>query len=194
MGLSEGEALSLGLLLEWPSALDSRLLLLELHPLTIELLLHLAMTGVEFFFALLQFRLLLGNLLLEDHLHLSLHLGKLLLVEGTLLLLLDGGIDLLEDAGVLRHAHGDELVGTVVLVEVVVGVLLELLHVSADKHLSELDEVAVLLVVHLDDTPRVATATDLAAIGGGDLVSSTDHGEGNLGEDLVVLGNGLLVV
>jgi hypothetical protein len=66
--------------------------------------------------------------------------------------------------------------------------------VGADKHLSELDEVAVLLVVHLDDTPRVATASDLTAIGSGDLVSGTDNREGNLGEDLVVLRNGLLVV
>jgi hypothetical protein len=60
--------------------------------------------------------------------------------------------------------------------------------------LSKLDEVAVLLVVDLNDTPGVRTATDLAAVCAGDLISSTDNGERNLGHDLVVLGNGLLVV
>jgi hypothetical protein len=73
-------------------------------------------------------------------------------------------------------------------------VLLELLHVGADEHLAELDKVAVLLVVHLDDTPGVATAADLAAVGVGDLVIGTDNSEGDLGHDLVVLGDGLLVI
>jgi hypothetical protein len=72
--------------------------------------------------------------------------------------------------------------------------LLELLHVGTDEHLPQLDEIAVLLVIHLDDTPRVATTADLAAIGSGDLIRSANNGEGNLGHDLVVLGNGLLVI
>jgi hypothetical protein len=66
--------------------------------------------------------------------------------------------------------------------------------VGADQHLAQLDEVAVLLVVDLDDTPGVATAADLTAIGSGDLGVGTDNGERNLGHDLLVLGNGLLVV
>ena len=53
---------------------------------------------------------------------------------------------------------------------------------------------SLLLVVDLNDTPRVATATDLATFGSGDLGVGTDNGEGNLVHDLVVLGNGLLVV
>jgi hypothetical protein len=73
-------------------------------------------------------------------------------------------------------------------------VLLELLHVCADQHLAKLDEVAVLLVVDLDDTPGVAATADLAAFGSGDLSVGTDNSEGNLGHDLVVLSNGLLVV
>jgi hypothetical protein len=52
----------------------------------------------------------------------------------------------------------------------------------------------VLLVVDLDDTPGVATTTDTAAIGGGDLGVGTNDGEGHLRHDLLVLGNGLLVV
>ena len=50
------------------------------------------------------------------------------------------------------------------------------------------------LVVDLDDTPGVATAADLTAFRSGDLGVGTDNGEGNLVHDLVVLGNGLLVV
>jgi hypothetical protein len=66
--------------------------------------------------------------------------------------------------------------------------------VGADEHLAELDEIAVLLVVHLDDTPRIATTADLAPIGVGDLVVSANNGEGDLGHDLVVFGDRLLVI
>ena len=160
----------------------------------LQLLLHLSVASVQLLLALLKFGLLFSDLLLEDHLHLGLHLSELLFVERTLLLLLDGRVDLLENAGILRDAHSDQLVCPIVLVKVVVGVLLELLHVSANEHLAQLDEVAVFLVVHLDDTPRVATTTDLASISVGDLVGGANNGEGNLGEDLVVLRNGLLIV
>jgi hypothetical protein len=152
------------------------------------------MASIQLLLALLQFALLLGNLLLEDHLHLCLHLGELLLVQAALLLLLDSWVDLLEHARVLCNTHSGELLGTVVLVERVVGVLLELLHVRADKHLAELDEVAVLLVVNLNDTPRVTTSADLAAIGAGDLGGGSDNCERNLGQDLVVLGNRLVII
>jgi hypothetical protein len=52
--------------------------------------------------------------------------------------------------------------------------------VSADEHLAELDKVAVLLVVDLDDTPGVRTATDGAAVGGLDAVVGTDDSERDL--------------
>lgn len=192
---SEGEAtLLLGRLVDGPSALDAGLLLLELLALAVELLLHFAVTGVELLLALLELALLLGDLLLEDHLHLELHLGELLLVQRALLLLLNGRVDLFEDARVLGDAHGSELLGAVVLVEEIVGVLLQLLHVRANEHLAQLDEVAVLLVVDLNDTPGVAAATDLAAFGSGDLVVGADNSERHLGHDLVVLGDSLFVV
>ena len=72
--------------------------------------------------------------------------------------------------------------------------LLQLLHVCANKHLAQLDKVAVLLVVDLNDTPGVATAADLATFGSGDLGVGTDNGKGDLVHNFVVLGNGLLVV
>ena len=170
------------------------LFLLEFCSLALELVLHLTMTGVELLFALLELALLFVHLLLEDHLHFGLHLGQLLLVQSALLFLLHGRVDLLEHAGVLRHTHLNELVGTVVLVQEVVGVLLELFHVGADQHLSQLDKVAVLLIVDLDDTPGVATATNFATVSSGHLVVGTDNSEGNLGHDLLVLGDGLLIV
>ena len=192
--LTERESLSLSLFFDRPATFEAGFLFLQLLALTLELILHLAMSSVQLVFALFQLALLLCHLLLEDHLHLRLHLGELLLVEGALLLLLDRRVDLLEHAGVLGHAHLGKLVGAVVLVQHVVGVLLELLHVGADQHLAELDEVAVFLVVDFDHTPGVATTAHLAAIRGGDLVVGAHHGEGNLGHNLLVLGNRLLVI
>jgi hypothetical protein len=60
--------------------------------------------------------------------------------------------------------------------------------------LTKLNEVTVLLVVDLDDTPRVGTTADLATIGASDLVVGTNDSERNLGHDLVVLGDCLLIV
>ena len=64
----------------------------------------------------------------------------------------------------------------------------------ANEHLAELDEVTVLLVINLNDTPWVTTTADLAAIGAGDLGSGTDNSERNLGQDLVVLSNGFIII
>jgi hypothetical protein len=72
--------------------------------------------------------------------------------------------------------------------------LLELFHVCADKHLAQLDEVAVFLVVDFDDTPWVATAADLATIRGSNFSVRANYGEGDLGHDFLVLRNSLLVV
>jgi hypothetical protein len=66
--------------------------------------------------------------------------------------------------------------------------------VGSDEHLAQLDEIAVLLVVDLNETPGVFASTDLAAIGAGDLRVGSDNSEGNLRHDLVVLRDGLVVV
>ena len=75
-----------------------------------------------------------------------------------------------------------------------VGVLLELLHVRSDQHLSQLDEVAVLLVINLDDTPWIASSTDFTSIGAGNLGVGTNNGERDLRHDLIVLGNVLIII
>ena len=115
-------------------------------------------------------------------------------MECALLLLLDSWVDLLEDTWILCDTHGGELLGSVVLVQGVVGMLLQLLHVCADEHLAQFDEVAVLLIVDLDDTPWVLTSTNLTTIGAGDLRVGPNNCEWNLGHDLVVFGNSLFVV
>ena len=64
-------------------------------------------------------------------------------------------LDLLEDGRVLRDAHAEQLLRAPLLVQNVVGVLAELLHVRADEHLAKLDKVAVVFIVDLNHTPRV---------------------------------------
>ena len=152
------------------------------------------MSSVELLFTLLKLALLLRHLLLEDHLHLALHLGQLLFMEGALFLLLDRRVDLLEDAGILLNTHLRQLVGSVILVQRVVRVLLELLHVRADEHLPQLDKVAVLLVVNLDDTPGVAASAHFATFRAGDLGICTHNCEGDFGHNFLVFRNRLLIV
>lgn len=76
---------------QWPAILDLSLLLLEIQPLFFQGLLHLPMPRVEFLLRLLQLGLLFLHLLLENHLHLGFHLGKLGFVEHTLFLHAQGG-------------------------------------------------------------------------------------------------------
>ncbi len=65
---------------------------------------------------------------------------------------------------------------------------------SADEHLAELDEVTMLLVVNLNNTPWVTASADLATIRAGDLGRGSNDSERNLGEDLIVLGDSLIIV
>jgi hypothetical protein len=60
--------------------------------------------------------------------------------------------------------------------------------------LSKLDKIAVLLVIDLNDAPRVGATANLATIGACDLVVGTNNSEGNLGHDLVVLSDRLLII
>jgi hypothetical protein len=152
------------------------------------------MAGIQLFFGLLQLAFFLGDLLLKHHLHLGLHLGKLLFVECALLFLLDSWIDLLEHAWILSDTHSGELLRSVVLIQRVVGMFLELFHMCSDKHLAKLNEVTVLLVINFNDTPWVTTSTDLAAVGTGYLRIGSNYSKWNLGNNLVILSNCLLVI
>lgn len=70
----------------------------------------------------------------------------------------------------------------------------QLFHVCPDQHLSQLDKVAVVLVIDLDDTPRICSSTDAPAISSVNLLVATDDSEGDLAGDLLILRNRLLIV
>lgn len=71
---------------QWSATLDSSLLVFQVCALLVESILHFLVSSIKFLLGLLQLRLFLLDLLLEDHLHLSLHLGKLSLMQNTFLL------------------------------------------------------------------------------------------------------------
>ena len=66
------------------------------------------------------------------------------------------------------------------LVEHTVGAFTELLHICANEHLAEGDEVAVGLIVDLDDAPRVCTTANGASVRSGDVVVGPDDGKRDL--------------
>ena len=102
-------------------------------------------------------------------------------------------LDLLEDGGILCNTHTQQLFCSPVLIENVVSVLSQLLHVGANEHLSELHKIAVVLVVHLNDTPGVRTSADLATVRCFHNFIRAYNGKRNLASDLFSLGDGLLI-
>jgi len=90
-------------------------------------------------------------------------------------------LDFLEYAMVLRYSHGHQFLRSVPLIERIVCILLQFLHVRSDEHLSELDKVAVVFIVDFNDAPRVCTASDLATVRGVDEVVGADYRKGDLG-------------
>jgi len=88
-------------------------------------------------------------------------------------------LGLFEHALILRHTHRTQLLRSVVLVQHVVCVLSQLLHVRSDEHLSELDKVAVILIVDFNDTPRIRSTSNLSAVRQSDNVVGTDNSEGD---------------
>ncbi len=98
------------LLLDRSSTFDPPFLLLKLISLLVKLFLHLRVSGVQLLLALFELVLLFLHLLLEDHLHLRLHLRKLLLVQTPLLFLFDRRVNFLENARILSDAHLSQFV------------------------------------------------------------------------------------
>ena len=70
----------------------------------------------------------------------------------------------------------------------------QFLHVRADKHLAQLDEIAVLFVVDFDHAPGVRTPPDRATVACVDFTVRADDGEGDLGGDFLVFPDRLFVV
>lgn len=103
-------------------------------------------------------------------------------------------LDLLEDALVLYNTHADKLLCSPVLVENVVGVLAELLHIRANEHLPQFDEVTVIFIVDLHNAPRVRATAYFTSIRSLDKVVRADHGKWNLAGDFFSLGESLFVL
>lgn len=86
-----------------------------------------------------------------------------------------------------------ELLGTVVLVQEVVGDLLQVGKMAVQKRGANGQEVGVARVVDFDDTPGVLTGANLAAANLDDILRA-DNGEGHETPQLGVLLNGVLIV
>jgi hypothetical protein len=103
-------------------------------------------------------------------------------------------LDLFEDRRVLSDTHAYQLLRSPVLVENVVRVLPELFHICPDEHLPQFDEITVLLVIHLDNTPGVSTAANLPPIRSDDEFVGSNDSEGDFAGNLLVFRDGLLIL
>src|SRR5690606_28236555 len=74
--------------------------------------------------------------------------------------------------------EGQQLLGAEGLVVSLRGSLDEVLEVGAEQEVPEVDELAVLLVLDVDDAPPVLATTDLLAVDN-DVLLRADNGEGD---------------
>jgi hypothetical protein len=74
--------------------------------------------------------------------------------------------------------EGQQLLGTEGLVMDLRGGLDKVLEVGSEEEVSQVDEFAVSLILDVDDTPSVLTATDLLAVDDNRLLGS-DNSKGN---------------
>jgi hypothetical protein len=100
----------------------------------------------------------------------------------------------------LRNIHSSaaldglaELLGTVVLVQEVVGDLLQISKMAVQQRRADGKEVGVAGVIDLDDTPGVLASADLAASDLDDVLGADDS-EGHESSELCVLLDGVLVI
>lgn len=80
-----------------------------------------------------------------------------------------------------------------VLIKDVVGVLSEFFHVRSYQHLAKFDEVAMLLIVNFDDTPRIGPPANLTAVWSDNDLIGTDHSKRNLARNFLRLCYGLFI-
>lgn len=102
--------------------------------------------------------------------------------------------DLLEYRRILLDAHRQQLLGAPALVQHVVGVRAQLLHVRPHEHLPQLAKVAVRGVIHLDDAPRIRASADHTAVGCPCGTLRPNDGEGDGARDFLRLGDALFIL
>lgn len=95
-------------------------------------------------------------------------------------------------SGSTIHALG-QLLGTIILVQEVVGNFLEVCQVTVEESGSNSEEVRVARVVNLDYTPWVLASANLAATNLNNILRA-DNGEGHEPSELSVLLDGVFVV
>jgi hypothetical protein len=100
----------------------------------------------------------------------------------------------------MHHIHSStalhalaELLGTVILVQEVVGDFLEISQMTVEKGRSDGEEIRVTRIVHLDNTPWVLASADLPAPNLNN-VFRADDGEGHQASKLGVLLNRVLII
>jgi hypothetical protein len=103
-------------------------------------------------------------------------------------------LDLLENSLILFNAHGHQLFAPIILIKNITRLLLQLLHMRTNQHLPQLDKVAVLLIIDLDDAPGVLTRTDDPAVLGLDGGVGADDGKGDFRHDFAVFRDCFVVV
>ena len=74
--------------------------------------------------------------------------------------------------------EGQELLGAEGLVVDLARGLNEILQMGAGEEVAEVDELAMGLILDVDDAPSVGTTTDSSAING-DVLLASDHGKGH---------------
>ena len=111
----------------------------------------------------------------------------------VLLFLLELGVVQLAGTGLAKLA-GLHLLGTVGLVVGLLRGVDEVKHVGADEDRAQLLKIAVVLILHLGNTPGVLATLDHTAIVGLDVLLGTDDGEGHGGHQAAGVAGGVLVV
>jgi hypothetical protein len=111
----------------------------------------------------------------------------------VLLLLLELGIVQLAGSG-LAELASLHLLGTVSLVVRLLGRVDKIQHVGANQDRTELLEVAVILVLHLGNTPSILTTLDDTAVVGLDILFGTNDGERHSSHQAAGVGGGVLIV
>jgi hypothetical protein len=112
----------------------------------------------------------------------------------SLFLLLELGVVELARAGLAKFA-GLHLACAVGLVVVLLGCVNKVKHVGANEDGSQFLEIAVLLILHLSDTPAVLTALDSPSVGSRYVALAANNGKGHsLDEGACMLEAGIIVL
>lgn len=151
----------------------------------------LGMGGLEIFVKTIT--LLDKSLLpLAEAVLLNLDLLSELLPEQLLLFLELGVVELAGTS--LAKLAGLHLLCTVGLVVCLFRCVDQVKHVRADENRAELLEIAVVLILHLGDTPRVLAALDNAAIASLDVLLGANNREGHGSHELLSVAGSIVVV